>query len=237
MPGGLEVYGDSGQVQIDGSTAHITLLRKGTVVSDGSGTVTGTSTSFAKIAVNAGEILAFRPAPGQYANLYGRYNGLVSLIVTGLGTAIDYWVFSSHQPSGLNYGLQVFNESGGLIYDTGRPVMNVVGEHVGTGGPVGWAASSVALIPVTTYAGIDRRIEYLPAGALGAPDYMMFIIATMGLVTVSGNTTTSINQIVSHAATGPYSGGSGSAGPPTGWVYEGNNGTDNRFMVISTDNL
>ncbi|SEJ85304.1 hypothetical protein [Achromobacter sp. NFACC18-2] len=234
MPGGLEVYGDSGQVQIDGSTAHITLLRKGTVVS-GTTTPTGYGTSFARIAVNAGEILAFRPAPGQYANLYGRYNGVVSLIVTGLGTAVDYWVFSPHQASGLNYGLQVFNESGGLIYDTGRPVMNVVGEHGGTGGPVAWAASSVAVIPVTTYAGIDRRIEYLAPGATGAPDYMMFIIATMGLIAISGNTTTTANQLISQAATGPYN--AGGVGPPTGWVYEGNNGVDNRFMVISTDNL
>lgn len=235
MPAGLQVFGDDGQVQIDGSTAHITLLRKGTVVSEAAHGVTQANSSFAYIQLMPNEILAFRPAAGQYANVYGRNNNVVSMIATGGNTRIDYWVFSRHVASGLNYGLQLFDEQQTLIYDTGRPVMNVIGTHEGTGGPVAWNAQGVALIPWQTYAGINRWFVWLPAGATGAYEYMMFISSTLGLGAVSGNQTLSQNTDIAANATGPYN-GSG-AGPPIDWAYEGNNGLDNRFMVISTDNL
>lgn len=235
MPAGLQVFGDDGQTQIDGSTAHITLLRKGTVVSGAAYTLTQTDTSFAHITLMPNEILAFRPAGGRYGNVHGRYGNTAMLIVTGGQTPIEYWIFSRHVPSGLNYGMQVFDETETMIYDTGRAVMNVLGTHDGTGGPVAWNAQGVALIPWQTYAGVERRIEYLPAGALGSPDYMMFIISTLGIGAVSGNLTYSANTPIAANATGPYS-GSGT-GAPSGWTYTGNNGVDNRFMVISTDNL
>ncbi|WP_025135248.1 hypothetical protein [Achromobacter sp. DH1f] len=235
MPAGLQVFGDEGQVQIDGSSPHITLLRKGTVVSEAEYGATQTNTSFAYIGVMPNEILAFRPAGGQYGNVFGRNGNTVTMIVTGGRTPIDYWVFSRHVPSGLNYGMQLFDENETMIYDTGRAVMNVLGTHDGTGGPVAWSAQGVALIPWQTYAGIERRIEYLPAGALGSPDYMMFIISTLGIAAISGNMTYSTNSPIAANAAGPYS-GSG-VGAPSGWTYIGNNGVDNRFMVISTDNL
>lgn len=233
MGAGLKVLGDQFNVQIDGSTPHVTLLRKGSVQSGVATTYTQTNSSLAYITVEPGEVLAFRPQQGQWAAVWGRNGNTVTLVCTGANTVIEYWIFSKHQASGVNYGMRLFDEATGqLIYDTGRPVMNILGSHDGTGGPSSWAAAGVAVIPWQQYAGIDRQIVYTNVGP--KPDFMAFIFAISGTAAVSGNQVSTSNRTLFANATGPYD----QTGVfPSDWVYTGNNGLDNRYLVISTDNL
>lgn len=232
MPAGLEVFGDDGHVQIDGSSAHVTLLRKQTISTGPNNYNTHMNTSTGSVTVYPGEILAFRPAGGNWAAVLGRNGNEVTFICTNGFVPIDCWIFAQHQPSGLNYGLQVFDGNQTLIYDTGRPMMNILGSHDGTGGPTYWPNNNVAVIPWQTYSAIERFIQYTNVGT--QPDFMAFISQTMGVVRVTGNSVTTENQLVASNASGPFS----QAGVfPADWTYSGSNGIDNRYMVIGLDNI
>jgi hypothetical protein len=232
LQAGLEVNGDDGQVQIDGSTPHLTLLRKQTIQTGTSVNPTGVNTSLGSVAVNPGEILAYRPQGGQWASVLGRNGNVVTFICTGAFIGIDCWIFSQHQPSGLNYGLQVFDGNQTLIYDTGRPIMNVLGSHDGTGGPTYWGNGNVAVIPWQTFASLRRFIQYTDVGT--NPRFMAFVEQHMGMVRVTGNSVTTQNMQIAANASGPYDNDNGF---PVNWAYDGNNGTDNRVMVIGLDNI
>lgn len=233
MPAGLQVFGDAGTFQIDGSTPHVTLLRKGVVgmnqghAQSNLGGVTSTT-----IPLNDGEVLAFA-SEGFNTVQWCRYNGQAVMVSPNapVGALLYYWVFSQHQSSGLNYGMQVFSETGALIYDTGRPTMNIVGTYMGQGLQT-FPASRVAVIPWQIYARTDRRIVYTNVGT--KPDFMAFIFADAGAVATGGGGVDCRNMTVHGNASGPYSQASVF---PSNWVYEGTNGLDNRFTVVDVSNL
>lgn len=228
MPAGLQVLGDSYAYQIDGSSPHITMLRKGTVQGGPAMVDTNTETCFAYITLNPGEILAFRPQAGAYGAVYARNSSnTVSLLLTGSYTTVDYWIFSKHVPSGIRYGIEVYDEYGQLIFDSGRPVMNVIGSHDGVGGPVGWGASGIAVVPWQTYAEIERRVTGQAAGAM-----QLLAIFTLDVIGVSGNQTTVQTRRMAGAELTTTSNLI-----PHNWPYKGSNNVATRYMVISTDNL
>ncbi|MHC0508793.1 hypothetical protein [Achromobacter aegrifaciens] len=189
---------------------------------------TMTETCFAYITLNPGEILAFRPQAGAFGAVYGR-NGsnTVSLLLTGSYTTVDYWIFSKHVPSGIRYGIEVYDGNAQMIFDSGRPVMNVIGSHDGVGGPVSWGASGIAVIPWQTYAEIERRVSGQAAGSM-----MLTAIFTLDVISASGNQTSVATRRMAGAELI-----TSSNLIPQNWPYKGSNNVATRYMVISTDNL
>jgi len=120
---GLQVWNDALTFQIDGSTPMVTLARKGamsSVATDFPVNSAAGSLCAVRIPTSPNEILA--TDCGYAFHMTGIRNGSAEFIIVGTtGTTMDYWVFAPHTPSGTNVGLEVYSETGALIYDTGRP--------------------------------------------------------------------------------------------------------------------
>lgn len=221
MPAGLIIYGDGGQMQIDGSTPMVTLRRSGVVATSA---VSGVPSMYTgALAVSGDEFVAFRPQGFNWGTMWGNGNGQALFASTGGPATFDYWVFGPHQDSGANYGLRVWNESGGLIYDTGRPMCNILGPHDGTGGPTFWGNSNVAVVPKNIHCFFEIGVP---------PNYVApWQRQTMGGVQISGNQITTSNRVM--AANGPTESPIGKTTPDSSWT----NNQDNSFMVVGLDNL
>ncbi len=113
MPQGLEVYNDSGNYLIDGSTPNIVFLTKGNATNE----VTFSSPSY--------PIVFIRPNNGYM--IYIRDNGGGSYTYFCRGD-FSYWVFCNMvDPNSQNFGLQVFNESGALVYGSNTRALKIYG--------------------------------------------------------------------------------------------------------------
>jgi hypothetical protein len=229
MPAGLKVFGDQFQVQIDGTTPHITLLRKGI----GSVGVNPYRPIYgqAEIILNAGEILAL--VPGGVPLTLMRRNGNVATLgcPTANAGAFEYFIFSKHQASGVNYGMRLFDENTGqLIYDTGRAMLNVLGTHQGVG-QTGYQSSKVAVIPGQTYADWSRTEQPLGGNPNSPSGYVLLYEAGAGCVTTDGGTVNVQNLRIFDSAGPP------NANPTPGWDARGSNNLDNTLTVVDVSDL
>jgi hypothetical protein len=229
---GLQVWNvDNSTFQIDGSTPHITLLRKGTVTTTRR-TGSGPAVAYVEIPINPGEILGYRsPVPAGSWGVFDGKQYIVCSLPADQTRDIEYWIFSKHQASGIRYGMEVYGPTGELLYDSGRPMMNIVGQVDGTG-TFPQSSSSIAVVPYQVAAQVDRGVIYVNVGP--NPDYMLTISSTIGCIGISGSTVTVANQLSAFNATGPFP---GSQSGPVNWVGTFNNGVDNRSLVIDTSNL
>lgn len=167
MPAGLQVWNDASYTQIDGSTTHAVLLRSGTATTttfQPGVALDPNNYSQCAIPLNPGEILAW--SGGAACTFAGVSSGLAYLhAMAAPGSGIPYWVFGAYQPSGINYGLQIFNEAGQMIYDSGRLPIRVVGEVSGVGTFSGYAPGrTLALVPWSQHCVFNRSTGTAPQG-------------------------------------------------------------------------
>lgn len=204
MTAGLQVWNDSNYLQVDGDNQHIVLLGKGQTTGTQLNHMTGSQVgSLHIIPVPAGCFLALRGQAPWY--LSGRYNGnwYINMVGAGAGSWLQYWVFGPYQPSGINYGLEVYNGSGQLIYDSGRLPLRYVQEIAGVGSwTVGQAGRDYALVPQIFWTHFTRNAQPLSSNT---SIYVLTWLLENGLVNVSGQTVTSVNQSIMADAPGQQS--------------------------------
>lgn len=117
MPVGFQSINDSNVLQIDGRYKNLSLIR--------SGSVTPTSGE-ASISINAsaGEILAVS-CTDKFTLYWSTSNEALIRINGSTSAPVKYYVFGISSFTS-NYGLQVFDDAGQVVYDTGRKPFNVV---------------------------------------------------------------------------------------------------------------
>ncbi|MDR5825780.1 hypothetical protein [Caballeronia sp. LZ043] len=182
---GLQVFNSSGNVQIDSTFKNLGLREKGTVVSGGSPSG-GTGWYLATLTVSAGisPLIAWRSS----GKCYLRYSTVSGSSITyyfhcqGAGVSVQYWIFDDLATATLsgNYGLQVFNSAGGLVFDSRTKYMRVVDTLSSPGGLSGE--------PMDT--GITRSYGGTPAVVQGQ---LRYIVQNNG--TGTGNPVTVISVL------------------------------------------
>lgn len=223
------MWNDANLFQIDGDTAHVVLLRKGTYTTQTLPQGLTNKTSMVSVPVNDGEILAVPNVPFAVA---GKANGQWNLhFFAPAGTAFDAFIFGPYQPSGTRVGMEVYNGSGQLIYDTGRLPLRVLGEVAGVGTFGGFPAGRrLALFPWTQYVSVERSH---PAAGVGGgatyPPFMLVSLVTTGFVSsdYSGNVTIQQVEYFSDVS-GPYD----ASRYPGGWDGTWSNNLQNKYSVI-----
>lgn len=221
MAAGLQVWGDDNQLQIDGSSVHVTYRRYGSAQAVYQPATNAYWKAAAPVVLAADEVAVWRPQAGLWgAGIPGVTGGginSISFMGEAQGMWFDYWVFGPHQASGLNYGMQVFGDDGTLIYDTGRAMMNVTDIHQGTGGPL-YYPGTFGLITQAMYS-------ETAAGPPPGPGVFFYRSTVGGVIWDGGSGLTSENRVVYQI---------GNPAQQNGSV---NNNTDNSFIVVGLDNL
>lgn len=131
MTAGLEIYNDAGSLLIDSINSNYSLLASGTAAS-------GTSVSFTTTTVRPLVFVRFN-TPNRFVRISDLTNNSVTFqtydLQEGTGNfanpvsgSTEYKVFgiaSTLAPSNPGYGLNVFDASGNLIYDSNREVPRI----------------------------------------------------------------------------------------------------------------
>jgi hypothetical protein len=230
MDAGIQIWNDSGYLQIDGVNQHICLLRKGTV--NGTGIPNGINngdpddpqTTQLAIPVNPGELVAFNgPTPTAVAGWYGNQTQF-HLFGPPASSPLNYWIFGPYTPSGDRFGVLLRDGNGIPIWDTGRPPMRVVGDVQGIGTFSGYSPGrQLALICWQQYAAL--RIASPAQQNNGSYVGIQLFTAGFARADTSGNVFISNNTYTAD----PY----GPAYPPPGFTDGGwSNGLDNRYTVV-----
>lgn len=225
MTAGLQVWNDSSYLQVDGYNQHMVLLRKGQVTTTAlTNGRTDIPCSMCAIAINPGEILAI---PDATFTVAGKYQGAWQLhTLNGPGTTFDFYVFGPYTPSGTNVGMELYDGSGRLIYDTGRLPMRVAGTVTGVGDfTVGSPGRRYALYPNMLNCHTLRTSQ----GDPGSPN-RAFIVATFtgGFGRVSGQSVHIQTTEYMASVAGPMSPSS----IPNGWEIDLDNNVQNQFTVL-----
>jgi len=162
MAAGLQVWNDASFLQIDGSSRHTVFRRKGTVLTQSLAQDGGLGdVSVAWIPCALDEFIAISgPTPFMLA---GRLSGQMRFhVFNNPGTAVTYWVFGPYTPSGTRVGLEIYNEAGTLVYDSGRLPMRVTGEVGGLGVIQLPQGRTYALVPWAQHVNTQFSVMVLP---------------------------------------------------------------------------
>jgi hypothetical protein len=131
MTVGLQVVGDSGIFQIDGTYRNLQAISSGSVTTTGS---TGVSGSFYSFAARSDLVSPVMVIGGTNYGYVGRtYSGglwYFSIILNApVGTSVPYWLFDQppQSPPAHGYGLQVLDGSGAVLFDSTYAPMHVAG--------------------------------------------------------------------------------------------------------------
>lgn len=165
MPAGLYVLNDDDITQIDSTYRNLHLMRKGSVsfntASMPVASVTGLKATEVLVVRSTRPIrLATRTMSGGLrTESYGANGGSGNL---------EYWVFDTPIPGSSDYGLQVFNASSTLVFDSGFPPMTVAANFDGYTGAFPPSAPKVTNLPaagarygvILLGSGIDRTSRY-----------------------------------------------------------------------------
>jgi hypothetical protein len=233
MTSGLQVWNDQNYMQVDGLNQHIVLLRKGTAIGT---TLANGRTDIGccafTVPVNPGEIVAFNgPAPITIAGKYaGSWN--VFMFGAGPGSALNYWVFGPYTPSGIRYGMEIYDDNQTLIYDTGRLPIRVVGEVAGLGDfTVGSPGRQYAIVPWMLFTQLTRTSVNIPGS--GGFNYLQQSFSA-GIVGIQpgGQNVHSENITILATVAGPVAAQS----IPFGWVVNIPNNLQNTVSVIDVTN-
>lgn len=132
MPSGIQVINNAGTILIDENYSNLAVRASGTVTGSTSSTgrldfavASGLNAPMFAIAPSAAQfsVLAYRPDT-NVIKIQGRDNTQ--------STNFPYFIFDTPVASGLNYGLQVFNASGVLTFDSNLKYARVVDVFGGT---------------------------------------------------------------------------------------------------------
>ena len=154
MPVGFQsINSANGSYQIDGNYLNPSLLRKGNVASVYDSTY---KRGTASIAVAPNELIAVATSVG-YCAIVTRNASFVE-VHTDLavsGTIINYWIFGFQSGAANNFGMQVFNPAGQLIFDALHKHLSVVQKLSGGGG----SGVSVTLPTGRVYAVMVQQVN------------------------------------------------------------------------------
>lgn len=184
MPAGLQVFNTAGTYQIDGTFPGFVFKRK--VIVTCSTKVLGNTLSYYRgtFTINQGEIFAIRSSEPCCMN--GSVNGQMYLASMGpQNTQIEVYVFSQITSSGANSGLQVFSESGQLVFCATQKPLSFVGFPSGDGDFYYTAGRTYAAICLTQYLYVSDQLFVVNPGA--NPTFNRVVLVREGMITALSN--------------------------------------------------
>ncbi len=125
MPHGMEIINDDYTLQLSNRSPVLVYVKKGThlTTTNPISSPVGTRSRLIISNVSASAVVAIRPnlsAPFcifNYAYVSGNLEVYFMCSVSG-AQSVDWYVFDTPNPSGMNYGLEVYDESGNLTYQS-----------------------------------------------------------------------------------------------------------------------
>lgn len=139
MPVGIQVFGDSGAVQIDDNYANLSLAGKGALnpgnpSQDGGNVMTvSTAAANAIIFLRASGLVKL----GAISDSGGTRTFTIQM-ATGV-TSCAYWIFGKPPAPTSNFGLQIFDANGNCTFDATLKYMRVIGAVNTSSTPLGGA--------------------------------------------------------------------------------------------------
>lgn len=127
MPAGFQSFNTSNTLQIDGKYANLSLIRSGSVTpikDNGTGSGPNTYNAEVSFSPSSGEIVAV--SCENNFTLYWTTSSSHVYRVNG-NSQLKYYVFARITASSANYGMQVFDDAGNLVYCATHKPFNVAG--------------------------------------------------------------------------------------------------------------
>jgi len=196
------------------------LIRKGSLITQTA--PTDTVASEVKVPLADGEIIAFSCAIPTA--IVGFSDGEVYLRTDApAGVLLNYWIFSTTQQES-SFGLQAYDEVGGLIFDSSWKLLNIVGTQVGSGNYSYAPGREYAVIPQSVLVSIRRLLYYQgihPHVYNIFERWLTFDAASVssGSIVV-GPATLEIQTWITEGPVGE------------GWDFFGNNGNTTQYIVV-----
>lgn len=133
MTYGMQVFGDNGRVIIDGVRPIYTLVMSGSVSlglehSTPAGDVYSASV-YVPPAYRSTGFVAFKITPGAVSCQYVRGDTRIQIKGANNPGPVSYAFFAALNVVGASseaYGMRLYNSGGGLIFDSGRQIFNIV---------------------------------------------------------------------------------------------------------------
>lgn len=157
MEAGLQIYNTTGNIQIDSKFKNLAIIKKGEVQLLGTD-VEWTGGAKTKINVaGTNPLIAIqstvRMRTRRLKEANGTYSFYFNISQNVAPPKVKYWVFDEPTSVG-NSGLQVFDQSGQLVFDSSRGYMKVVGfinrtatfTYFGTSQTYNYLSSSLAIV-------------------------------------------------------------------------------------------
>ncbi len=148
MPTGLQVKNDDGDICIDEEYRNFTRKASGTATT-GTTSIGGTAGIYkAEISISSCNRPMIAVRSTVYVSVIGtEISGSTYKWIVASNTqshTFDYWVFDAAETiSGDNFGFEVFNSSGEVVFHSGAKAMRIVTAYdAGTGGTTGNALTS-----------------------------------------------------------------------------------------------
>lgn len=225
MPAGFQSIGTSGSYQIDSNFTNLALDRSGQLSSQQymAGDTFNTRPTRVAVTLTEGEILAFSCTA---AAAVGTRTGNLSYIFVDApaGTIVKYYIFKPGYTSS-TFGLQVYNEAGGLTFDSSWRLFDVrsLVNGYNTWTLAGGREYAVVHTKIATSVRYTRVVNGQPPNQLGS----WVRVTAFSCASVVGNSITTRLANVDSWATAPQPGGGSSSYSET---YS--NGVTPSFIVI-----
>lgn len=175
MAYGLQVYNNSGILQIDSSYRNFAITTSGVAVAGAGGLVRRVNISV----VGENPILGFRSSTGATATAIGKsgstftYQIMIYAPSGGFDPNVYWWAFDNESSPVLTHGLHVYNSSGGLCYDSGKRYFKMLNHDIA--GSITYTGK--ALLSAACSFGYARNAHPNPANPANYQytDYMEFV--------------------------------------------------------------
>lgn len=162
MAYGMQVFGDNGRVIIDGVHPIYTLVMSGSVsLSLEYNTPAGdvySASIYVPVAYRSTGFVAFKVTPGAVSCQYVKGDTHIQIKGANNAGPVGYAFFAALNVVGASsdtYGMRLYNSSGGLIFDSGRKIFNIVSRATVYGDGQNLPVSSGDYI--VAYSGGPRR--------------------------------------------------------------------------------
>lgn len=151
MLAGFQCFNDAGAFQIDGVYPQFVLRRKFDVATNY--WVNGETIGYSEVAVSVGDDEIVALSSSTPCAITYRQGGNLLLVSQGyIGTVITVYVFGSiTSASGSGMGIQVFNGSGSIVFDSARKPLIMIGFPTGEGSFTYNGSRNYAAICVNQY--------------------------------------------------------------------------------------
>lgn len=126
MPAGIQIFNDYGTVSVDQDYFNLGLLQRGSFSTVSDPGYPGGSTYRLTSSLEA-PIVALSPPRGSFVSLISIVGGPGNweynfVIGAPVGSSVDFFIFGTAPSIGSNYGLEVFNAQGTLVYSAATTI-------------------------------------------------------------------------------------------------------------------